>query len=83
VGEGKVPGAAAEEREMVEQLRGALGRLAPEQSEVFCLRHVGGMSYEEIGEQVGMTANAVGAMLTRVKGRLRELMESSEVRHGQ
>jgi RNA polymerase sigma-70 factor (ECF subfamily) len=64
-------------------LRGALGKLEPEQAEVFCLRHVGGMGYAEIGEQVGMSANAVGVMVHRVKVRLRELMESSEVRHGQ
>lgn len=82
-GRGTEPAEALERAELVEQLRGALGRVAAEQAEVFCLRHVSGMSYEEIGEQVGMTAGAVGATLTRVKGKLRELMESSEVRHGQ
>jgi RNA polymerase sigma-70 factor (ECF subfamily) len=77
------PDEMLERAELAEQLRWALGRVAPEQAEVFCLRHVSGMSYEDIGEQVGMTASAVGATLTRVKGKLRELMESSEVRHGQ
>jgi RNA polymerase sigma-70 factor (ECF subfamily) len=76
------PAEVAERGELVEQLRGALGQLPMEQAEVFCLRHVEGMSYEEIGEQVGMTANSVGVLVHRVTGKLRELMES-EVRHGQ
>jgi RNA polymerase sigma-70 factor (ECF subfamily) len=75
------PEEQAERAELVGRMREALGELPGEQAEVFCLRHVSGMSYEEIGAVMGMTGNAVGVVLTRAKGKLRELMESSEVRH--
>jgi RNA polymerase sigma factor (sigma-70 family) len=77
---------AAERSELVATLRRALAALPADQAEVFMLRHVEGMSYEQVGAVMGMTGNAVGVMLNRAKGRLRELMErpieKGEVRHG-
>lgn len=77
------PGDHAERAELIDHLRWALGQVEAEQAEAFCLRHVSGMSHEDIGEQLGMTANAVGVMMHRVKAKVRQLMASSEVRHGQ
>jgi RNA polymerase sigma-70 factor, ECF subfamily len=75
VGDGEGPGVALEREELAEGLRWALLDVKPVEAEVFCLKHLEDLSYEEIGAVVGMSAGAVGVMIHRTKGRLRELME--------
>jgi RNA polymerase sigma-70 factor (ECF subfamily) len=83
------PDAAMEREELAGQLRRALVRLPADQAEMFCLRHVEGMSFEDIGGQFGITANAAGVVVHRAKVRLREIMgvqacaARDEVRHEQ
>jgi len=76
------PGDGIERQELVQDLRAALAQLPPEQAEVFCLRHIDEMSYDEIGSLVGSTANAVGVTLHRARQRLRELMSPCEAHSG-
>jgi RNA polymerase sigma-70 factor, ECF subfamily len=77
-----LPNEALERAELAGELRAALTRLPAEQAEAFCLRHVEGMSYEEIGAQTGMTPNAAGVLIHRAKERLRELLNVCETRRG-
>jgi RNA polymerase sigma-70 factor (ECF subfamily) len=65
------PDAAMLEDEAMQQFRVALAELPPGQREVFCLRHLSEMSYEEIAEQTGISVDAVGVALHRARARLR------------
>jgi len=57
-----------------ERLRAALTTLPAQQSEVFCLRHLNDLSYEQIAAELGMTLDSVGVTLHRARTRLRELL---------
>jgi len=63
--------------ELMESLREALAKLTPEQGEVFCLRELNGLSYEEIAEETGMSVDGVGVTLHRAKVALRALLVSA------
>jgi RNA polymerase sigma-70 factor, ECF subfamily len=76
------PNAALEREELAGELRVALTRLAADQAEAFCLRHLEGMSYEEIGAQMGIAPNTAGVLIHRAKERLQELVNASETRRG-
>ena len=81
-------GQAAIGRELAAKLRQALADLPEQQAVMFCLKYIEGMTYEEIGRQLGLQASAAGVGIHRTKLRLRELMgdeatEPSEVRHDQ
>ena len=68
------PGQEAEASELAERLRAALAQLPPEQANVFCLSCLDQLSYREIGGRLGLTTSAVGVLLHRARGRLRELL---------
>lgn len=68
------PEQVAEDREFSERLRRVLIQLPANQAEAFCLQCLEGWSYEEIGEQLGVSVNAVGVLLHRARERLRELL---------
>ncbi len=68
------PATNAEDGEWMGQFRAALQELPPGQREVFSLRHFSEMSYEQIAEQTGMSANAVGITLHRARGGLRQAL---------
>jgi RNA polymerase sigma-70 factor (ECF subfamily) len=68
------PGEEAEARELAERLRVALAELPGDQATVFCLSCLDKLSYREVGERLGLTVNAVGVLLHRARGRLRELL---------
>jgi RNA polymerase sigma-70 factor, ECF subfamily len=57
-----------------EQVRAANARLSERQREVLALRELEGMSYEQIGEIVGLNANAVAQLISRARIRLRDLL---------
>jgi RNA polymerase sigma-70 factor (ECF subfamily) len=55
-------------------MRQALGRLAPLDRDVFVLREVVGLSYEEIAGSCDLTADAVRARLRRARVQLRDAL---------
>jgi len=66
------PDAHAISGELVERLKRELSRLPDRQAEAFWLLSVEQMSYEEIGEQLGVDANQVGVLVHRARHRLRD-----------
>ena len=70
-------------RELAGKLREALGRLPPQEAEVFCLRYLSDMSYRQIAKELGIKTNTAGVMLHRARTKLRELMESESKEKGE
>ena len=70
------PFQSAEAVELSERLRSALTQLPEQQGQVFCLRFLENQSYREIAKQLGIKTSAVGVLLHRARGRLRELLSS-------
>jgi RNA polymerase sigma-70 factor, ECF subfamily len=68
------PDAAAQEAELMEQFRLALAELPAGQREVFCLRFLSGMSYEDIAAENGTTVDAIGVSLHRARARLKQAL---------
>jgi RNA polymerase sigma-70 factor, ECF subfamily len=79
---GREPGPEqmAEADELAERLRAALVQLPRNQAEVFCLNCLESLTYSEIGERLQMTTSAVGVLLHRARGRLRELLMPVDVK---
>jgi len=50
-------------------------RLGKEQREIFTLAYVDRLSYREIGRRLGISQNATGGRLLRVRSRMRALLE--------
>ena len=71
------PHQRAVDAELMELLRDALTKLPAKQGEVFCLRELNGLSYEEIAEETGTSVDGVGVTLHRAKAALRELLVSA------
>ena len=72
------PSRQAEVGEQVGLMRERLAQLPPRESEVFCLRYLEELSYEEIAEQLGIRRNAVGVLLHKARRRLRTLFGLSD-----
>lgn len=68
------PESRAEESELVECLRQALTTLPENQAEVYCLRFINDLSYEQIAVQMGLQTSHVGALLHRARARLRTML---------
>jgi len=66
----------AEAVELSDRLRSVLAHLPEQQAQVFCLRFLENQSYREIAKQLGIKTSAVGVLLHRARGRLRELLSS-------
>ncbi len=64
----------AQAAELSERLRGALAKLPAQEAEVFCLRCLSELSYRDIAQQLGLKTSAVGVLLHRARGRLREAL---------
>ena len=71
-GSGPQPIEAAQAGELAQHLRDALTQIDERQAQVFCLASLEGLSYEQVGEALGMTANHVGVLLNRARTSLRE-----------
>ena len=67
----------AQQRELVARLRDAMGQLAPQEAQVFCLRYFNDMSYRQIAKELGIKTNATGVLLHRAKARLRQHLGAS------
>ena len=68
------PAEDLENEELGNRLARALARLPDQQAEVYCLRHLNELSYEEIAEELGISVSSVGVDLHRARARLRELL---------
>ena len=64
-----------------EDVQLALDQLAPEQREAFLLKHVEGLSYEEMSQLVGASESALKMRVMRACGRLRVILESERRVH--
>ena len=68
------PQQAAEESEVRQALQQALDSLTPEHREIFLLRQMRQLSYEEIGRLLGLEAGTVKSRLSRAKKQLRQIL---------
>ncbi len=69
------PDGAYEQVERAHALERALQHLTPEQREVFVLKHMEGLAYEEIAGVTGATVASLKMRMHRAYDRLRELMK--------
>jgi RNA polymerase sigma-70 factor, ECF subfamily len=65
------PGDAVDGALRRQAVRGALGRLAPRERELVALKFAGGLSHEEIGRVLGISASNAGTRLHRTIEKLR------------
>jgi RNA polymerase sigma-70 factor, ECF subfamily len=68
------PAQQMQSQELAEQLRRVLTQLTPQQAEVYCLRYLNDLSYEQIASELGLSVDTVGVTLHRARGRLRGLL---------
>jgi RNA polymerase sigma-70 factor (ECF subfamily) len=78
VGSTSGPDAAAIGRELATRLREAIGELSRREAEVFCLRHLDGLSYSEIAEALEINSGAVGVSLHKARARLQNLLTETK-----
>jgi RNA polymerase sigma-70 factor, ECF subfamily len=67
----------AQARELVGQLREAIGQLPDQEARVFCLRYLNDMSYRQIARELRIGTSAVGVSLYRAKARLRQALDAT------
>ena len=61
--------------ELADTLLEALAKLKTEDAEIFCMRHLNEMSYSNISKVMNIRSSHVGAILTRTKAKLKELLD--------
>ena len=66
------PHEAAEDAELARELHAALQTLTPEHRQIFLLRQLQQLSYDEIGRALGIESGTVKSRLSRAKKQLRE-----------
>ena len=62
------------DRHAIDELYGAIQQLRPAERALIIL-HLDGLSYEEIGSTLGVSANAVGSRLTRARANLGKILK--------
>ena len=85
------PQQVLEEQEVSRALQQALDALSPEHREIFLLRQMRQLSYEEIGRLLGLEPGTVKSRLSRAKKQLRQILtqkgnlfaSSSVIRNGE
>jgi len=70
------PSVILSRKEDLAQLEQAIDRLKPEHRQVIVLNKIDGLSYKEIGDKLGKSADAVGMLLSRAMVALTEIYES-------
>jgi RNA polymerase sigma-70 factor (ECF subfamily) len=73
------PERAALLRDTQEAVQDANAQLAPRHREVLALREVAGRSYDEVGEIMGISANAAAQLIWRARTKLREALTAGAV----
>lgn len=68
------PQQAAEDAELRRALQQALQALTPEHRQIFLLRQMRQLSYEEIGQLLGLESGTVKSRLSRAKKQLRQIL---------
>ena len=71
------PSQQAQHNELAEGLRISLSKLPSQEAQVFCLRYLNDMSYQQIANELGIKTNAAGVLLHRARAKLRESFELS------
>lgn len=71
------PDEIVEHDERLARLRQALGMLRPEEREIFLLRQNGDLTYEEIGDTLGLPSGTVKTRMRLALARLREALGDS------
>jgi RNA polymerase sigma factor (sigma-70 family) len=72
VSKGPTPEAAVDTRMSLDHLRGAFGGLSEAHHQILVMRELEGLSYRQIGEQLGMSRPSVESTLFRARRRLSE-----------
>ena len=67
-----LPQATAEHQEELDLVRRALRALRPEEKEVFLLRQNGEMTYQQIGQAIGIPVGTVKTRMRLAVGKLRK-----------
>lgn len=62
----------------IEQLRNALARVSEQEAQVFVLRFIEELSYQDIAEQLDLTTGNVGIILNRTRQKLAHLVMNSQ-----
>jgi RNA polymerase sigma factor (sigma-70 family) len=75
VSKGPTPEAAVDTRMSLDHLRGAFGGLSEAHHQILVMRELEGLSYRQIGEQLGMSRPSVESTLFRARRRLSEEYE--------
>jgi RNA polymerase sigma factor (sigma-70 family) len=75
VSKGPTPEAAVDTRLSLDHLRGAFGGLSEAHHQILVMRELEGLSYRQIGEQLGMSRPSVESTLFRARRRLSEEYE--------
>jgi RNA polymerase sigma-70 factor (ECF subfamily) len=71
------PADRAQQTELIESLRESISKLPQQEAEVFCLRYLNDMSYQQIAKELGIKTNAAGVLLHRARAKLRKSFELS------
>jgi RNA polymerase sigma factor (sigma-70 family) len=72
---GATPDSVVEGKVAFDNLCGAIGGLAPSHHEILVMREFEGLSYDEIGERLGLSRAAVESTLSRARRRLSQEYE--------
>ncbi len=75
VSKGPTPESAVDTRMSLDHLRGAFGGLSEAHHQILVMRELEGLSYRQIGEQLGMSRPSVESTLFRARRRLSEEYE--------
>jgi RNA polymerase sigma-70 factor (ECF subfamily) len=67
-----------EEREEVRRLDALLDSLGPLQRTVLKMFYYDGLSYRQISQTLGIPVQTLGSLITRARGRLREMLQPAE-----
>ena len=73
------PGLAAEQKEKAAVLFNAVKKLPENQQVAFILNKTEGLSYNEIGDILGISESAVDSLLQRAKQNLRKLIDQKNI----
>ncbi len=68
------PSRQAQDHEWADALAAALAQLPRQQAQAFSLRHLSDLSQAEVGEELGINANAAGVLIYRARLRLRQIL---------
>lgn len=73
------PVCRVEAKDLADRLRQALASLDERDAEVLILAHMDGLSYRQIAEQLGVTVNHVGVLLSRARSSLRSRLRDDDL----